>query len=481
MPPVDVSDAFAPRTEVAMRHSRNHRRPGSLRALMNRTGPTCTGDLVSVCVVVLTAHALGMEWPRLETPVMPFGLWLVAAWVGGLSALRWLRSRPPSSVEASLADRVASTWRSLVCRSVEALERLADAFGWEADRRRALADRLSSVVDRVQRRPEPLRIGLSVPPHVADLVTASKGTLAVEWTAVAPGDTEAATRWGMDAVVRASGDGIPMVLSMPERRDHEAAWYDWSRPRPLTYAAVFPGRVDPAIVTLPAADEVTAADGDLLTALIEAAAALSRLPGRLSLVDRLLGRHPDPRAARTALARLSEMVLTTRGASAALRGTAASVASAWLAGAEDVDPGLRRRVAEVAAALLPDDPLVALRLAAARFAALDDDAAFAAIVDAERVVRASEPAPVTNHLAFLQGELDLGLPTPTTLGRVASGICLVHASSPEETLPHLRDDLLDDLRFSAWLVGRDQDRAVLIEVFRILERARGTRVMPRAA
>lgn len=464
-----------------MRHSRNHRRPGSLRALRAARRASWSGDLVAVCVVVLTAHALGMEWPSLPAVGMPYGLWVVAGVVAGLGILRRIRFRVPGPVQMDLADHAAGAWRRVVWTCADGLERLADSFNWTSARRRQLAARASRAVDRLHPRAGPLRLGLAVPSNVADIVMSASGTLAVQWTVIRPGDTEAASHWAMDAVLLAAGDGSPMVLSTPERPEHEAAWYDWSRPRPLTYASVFPGRVDPAVVTLPAADELEPSDGELLRAIIEAAAALSRLPDRLALTDRLLGRHPDPQGARAALEHLSAQVLSLRGVNHVLRGIAAGVASAWLAGAEDVDPGLRRRVAEVAAALRPGDPFAALRLAAARFAALDDDAAFAAVVDAERAVRASEPAPVTNHLAFLQAELDLGLPTPTTLGRVAAGICLVHASSPEDSLPHLRDDLLDDLRFSAWLVGRDQDRAVLIEVFRILERARGGRAAARAA
>ena len=58
-----------------------------------------------------------------------------------------------------------------------------------------------------------------------------------------------------------------------------------------------------------------------------------------------------------------------------------------------------------------------------------------------------------------------------TLGRVAAGVCLVCATSAPERLPFIRTDFMDDVRYSAWLVGRDQDRAALYDVFRVVERA----------
>ena len=73
---------------------------------------------------------------------------------------------------------------------------------------------------------------------------------------------------------------------------------------------------------------------------------------------------------------------------------------------------------------------------------------------------------------MLSCELEHGPYSPMTLGRVAAGICLLCASSPTERLAYLRDDLLEDMRYSGWLVGRDTERAVLIDVFRAIERAR---------
>jgi len=152
---------------------------------------------------------------------------------------------------------------------------------------------------------------------------------------------------------------------------------------------------------------------------------------------------------------------------------AARVASGWLAATDaPVDIETRRRLVDACVRVLPEEPEVLLRAAAMRFAAWEDRSALEALGRADRAIRSSEHRETIDQLPFLQSELEMGLPGPFTLGRVAAGICLVCATSPDERFWHIRGDVLDDMRYSAWLVGRDQDRAALVEVFRALERTR---------
>jgi hypothetical protein len=221
----------------------------------------------------------------------------------------------------------------------------------------------------------------------------------------------------------------------------------------------------------------------MLRVLIEVAASLARSPWRLSLADRLLGRWPRVarvgRGATTgeeALARLTGPLGRGIELRASLAQPCARALSAWLASTPaPVDVAARRAGVESAATILGDEPEALLRLAAVRFAAHDDGAAFDALQRADKVIRAAKHEPVSDQFAFLESEVKLGLHEPMTLGRVAAGICLVAATRPSDHLPHLRDDLMEDLRFSEWLVGRDQDRALLLDAFRMLERGRGSR------
>ena len=148
---------------------------------------------------------------------------------------------------------------------------------------------------------------------------------------------------------------------------------------------------------------------------------------------------------------------------------AGRAASAWLAATEAwLDLTVRRQGIEAALVAVGPEPELLLRAAALRLAMFEDDCAFSALTDAERTIRSGTHPTMGEHLAFLQAELELGTPSPVTLGRVAAGICLVCSTSPRERVAFIRGDIMDDVRHSAWLVGRDQDRAVLGEVFSLM-------------
>ena len=128
---------------------------------------------------------------------------------------------------------------------------------------------------------------------------------------------------------------------------------------------------------------------------------------------------------------------------------------------------------DAAAGVLPGEPEPALRAVAVEFADLDDAAAMEAVVRAESVMRDHAHLTVADTGAFLQSEIDCGVSGPLTVGRVAAGICMMCALTEPARLQFLREDLAEDLRFAPWLIGRDADARVLIEVVRTIEQARG--------
>ena len=65
-----------------------------------------------------------------------------------------------------------------------------------------------------------------------------------------------------------------------------------------------------------------------------------------------------------------------------------------------------------------------------------------------------------------------------SVGRAAAGICLVCASTEPERVPFIRDDMLEEMAYARWLVGRDQDRGLLIRVFLEIQHAHGAAVKP---
>ena len=66
----------------------------------------------------------------------------------------------------------------------------------------------------------------------------------------------------------------------------------------------------------------------------------------------------------------------------------------------------------------------------------------------------------------------MGTASSMVLGRVAAGFCLLAAQHDYERLEFLRDDLLEELDHAGWLLGRDQDTALLRGVFEELHRVR---------
>jgi hypothetical protein len=300
------------------------------------------------------------------------------------------------------------------------------------------------------------------------------------------GDDRRQCRAGvLDGVVRMDSVG-DIRLVTAEHPAREAGWYDWSRPMPLSYSAVFPTRVDPCIVTLSRGWGFENSDARTIARLIQAAAVLSRSRVRLGLRDRLRGRRPveigagpDATGLRSsapvvdALSNLAECVCTRCSSDPLPLRAAARVLGAWATTTDlPLDTEIRREAAEAGLKVLEGEPEAVLRAVATRFATYDDQGAFAGLVEAGRAIREAGVGPILDPVAFLEAEIGLGLPGPMTFGRVAAGLGLVCATTEDERLDYVCDDLVEEMRYSGWLIGRDADRRVLIEVMRTMQAAR---------
>lgn len=467
-----------------------------------RSGPALTdvrlppAAVVLSCsaVVVATGYLLGASWLGFSLLGLPVGLWLIAAiyaaWRRG-----WLdlfEASVPLPVGAPRANlnvspltrrRLAPLLRLGVAVRAIVTDLAVAAWNFESRSGSQLREAIARALDRRPELAGPLRIGIAAPSDMAHSITTHEVAVPVSWRAIDENHAPPAPTSRLDLVFR--HDGMRGgVATIPERDHQPATWFDWSTPRPLSFASVFPHRVDPAQLTialLPGAD----AHDPLVTSMLVAAAAQARLPARLSLTDRLVGRlpldgeedpsHIDPGAFRVRAMRRLAQALSSRDPSDAslLERTAASVVGAWL-----VTPGARipmaerRSLLEGVALFQRNRPETWLRLAAVRFANYDDDAAIDALLNADPLVRSSSDQIVIDQAGFVQSEIAMGGGGPLTLGRIAAGICLLAAQHPYERLDFLRDDLLEDLRYSGWLLGRDQDSVVLHRVIRELTRIR---------
>lgn len=455
--------------------------------------------LLGACGLVATAYYLGAQWlaePALGVPVGVWGAILAGAWTRMLQTptrRAWLVDRPvirsePSRARAWPRNVVASAALETVAKSasvgVTLLDELTGGTGTDAP-----SERLSALHDDTAWPERPLRVGLQVPDSVAGPLIGAPGNTPVEFVVLTDlaVDPSIYQRHVLDAVVRGEGDSITLRTAAHYGRD--AAWFDWAGQRPLAYSSVFPLRLDPDRVSL--GTSVGREQASISRALIEAAATLSRTPQRLNFADRLQGRRPLATNVEVGVESLgAESIhgdLSLRYLAYALShgelGDARSVGvkaaaravSAWVATRggllEDVE---RVAIVESAARIAGDEPEVLLRLAASRISAFEDGAGIEALLRAQHLLTHGEILHGADHLSFVQSEIMHGSYGPLTLGRVAAGLCMVCATAPEESLPYLRDDLLEDMRYSGWLVGADADRALLIDVFRQLERARAS-------
>ncbi len=307
----------------------------------------------------------------------------------------------------------------------------------------------------------------------------------VQWVAVPaqPGPLESRI---FDAVVSRSEEGEIRVAT-PEAPGRDAAWHNPATARPITFSTLFPGRVDFAEAAFPA--DAAGAELQLLRTFIETAAAFSRHPSRLTLDDRFCGRlayihaevatrvphsrDPFQNVQRMLVIELGAALERQEGPTTPLRRAVARLVSAYLAGSDDEFPdALRHALLERCVVAAPDEPEVLLRAAAGRVAAYADDTAIEAIVRGEAALRDHPLAARTDQTPFLQAELQMGQGTPVSLGRVAAGIALVCSGLDNARAEIVRDDLLDEARFSHWMIPREQDRRFVMGVFRAILTAR---------
>lgn len=453
------------------------------------------GASIASAALVCAAAYLGADWLRWPIAGLPIGAWLMLGVVG----VTWARGRKPAragcrvrsdgsgwALRNRLGRIIALDWGTIRGRLVDFCARVMGMWtAWA----RSIEQRAQAVVDRLPVRDRPVRIRMDLPRAAVRAILEAPGSVASRWESGRNGSRIWPRR--PDATVSLDGRGR-LVVRVPQCSGRGAAWSDWSVPRPLTYSNVFPMRIDAAelVVVAPRWDE--AGSGALVRAVVEAMAVLGASRVRVGLVDRLLGRTPlaaesehagwpggEPTVADAAMEGLSRQLLRRVGRRAGLNGggggdaepmlrAAARAVTAWLSrwdGRDDAD--WRREVADACLELIRDEAEAWLRVAAIRVADDDDDGAIEALWRAEQLMDRQRPPAVIDHLAFLQSEIEHGAPGRLRLGRLVAGICLIHAAVEPALAEFVRDDIMDDLQHSGWLIGRERDREL---VWRVLDR-----------
>ncbi|MCK6475865.1 MAG: hypothetical protein L6Q35_03430 [Phycisphaerales bacterium] len=466
----------------------------------------CSLSTVGACAVVALAYWLGSTWLAEKAFGLPAGVWVVillAGWVCKSQARHAAGGSRSANMSAGPTGWHRWVWTgrcaaaNAVDWSVGAIARIDDVLGRTAMGGLGLKPGWRRKLARFAARPVfgsgPLRIGFAMARRRAEQFIDHDQPGAAWFMIDRHADPEeSAIRYALDVVVAEPAPGVLRIQTL-ERDGMDASWFDWTRRRPLSYESVFPLRVDPSRMHLDLSnDGELAASAPVTAELIRCAAVLARHPQRLDVQDVVLGRQlsgstrgrasessglwfDESSEAMVRLAAIIEQRSVTARATEADRAGARAV-SAWLASWDDsVSDEQRRRWIEACARILPDEPEVMLRLGAVRLSAMDDEMGIAALRDADAALQREHDLCVSDPVAFLQAELEHGPENPMTVARVAAGLCLTLAGVPTERLAFLQEDLLDDMRFATWLVGRDQDRALLMRVMRELREARERR------
>jgi hypothetical protein len=475
---------------------------------------------VAGSAVVGVGYWLGATWLGEPLAGVPAGIWLVlglaaahrTGWLGGPAATEDVEvAAQPSAAAQVTAPRPAEAgslstaapvstlavpaWPTSP-RTSAAMDGLGRAVGGAArlvvgadpdcSRVKVCEEQLISRLEASEWPARPIRVGIGVESGAAEQlkhgIEEGGGEAVVVRDRVASDSPEEICESQLlDAVVTPSRGGVRITTL--ERKGREAGWFDWGAARPLSYVGLFPFRLDCSQVSLWSLKDMQCAAPETV-AIAMAAAACTRTEARLRLIDRLRGRRSDPSLGDFWMSRLGAIVSALGEAPEPSVGRAlARTVSAWAVTSPGLDDEERARLAEAAAAVAGDEPEVMLRLAAARFASLRDSAGIDALLRADRLIRSAPDAFSGDQSAFVQSDMVHAPYSSLLLGKVAAGICLACASADTRAVAYLLGDFMDDMRYSGWLVGRDQDRAVLSEVFRALERARRaeTYALPAAA
>lgn len=311
-----------------------------------------------------------------------------------------------------------------------------------------------------------LRIGYDLPESWAGCLLDAGGdaSCAIEWVETAdPSLTtgRACRELGLDGVVRYEGVGTGRVrlLTRPGL-DQDDAQDDWAKAEPISYATVFPGRLDPIAVTLGRGGELLARDVPLAQSVIASAGWLRRA--------HLSGHELDYERARMAMRRsVRQLGLVLGGQTPAdlVASACESISSAACLWSDLLPPGERVEVLEAIRRERVGDPAITLRLAAACLADFQDTRGRALLDEASDELARRGGVAGVSPLGFVLSELEHGEGSGLSLGRVGAASCLLAAATETSEYPFVRDDLFDDMRYAPWLVGRDQDRALLMELY----------------
>ncbi len=472
------------------------------KELSHRPPPTLVERPVALgvlaCAVVGTAHWLGTTWVAEPFLSLPLGMWAIGGVIGASywwqkrnsAALARMHSEQGSvrsglpevaeRIRGAMSLNVGDTLRRMISHPIYSSNQSSER---REERMEAREEQRRERPSRASRSDSVPRIGVGGPEEFVEAFVEhvhEEGTSEARYEPVASPvrESEDCSKRALAGAVTFTSTGQASIV-LPEVRGREAAWDDWSHRLALSYPAVFPARIDAARIACGPVRVREQRESRLVARMAEVASLLaqseSRTGSRRSAEWAANHRERTERAM-TSLARTFSSDWSDQNdrplASPVCRAAARGV-GAWLSMWDgNIDPQERRQWISHCTSFLQDEPEAHLRLAAAQIGAYEDDQALPALRRAFELLRSSGELPLSDPLAFVLAEMELGNFSSLALGRVASGLAIAWATAPKESVAYLRDDLIDDLQHSGKLVGRDQDHAFLKRVMAHMDRLR---------
>lgn len=482
--------------------------------------------VVGVCAVVLTAWVLGASWLGSALLGLPVGLWIIGSVLGGrwlvsrhASSRRVLVSRPrPLEQSEPIGDRrtlqphqARPDHAEPGTQDVPATEPDAGQFsaretigfpslllGGVADAAAAASRVLASGqspgwLERIEHASgtpglalvSPLRVGVAIDAKNVARLESARGSLAVVFIPCEVGnDASQWKRMGLDAVVEQAGPDTPLTIRLAESPRSTAAWHDWAEALPLSYASLFPARVDPSFVTLDGFDWEDDGAVDVLRTLLECAALLSRYPARLSVGDRVRGRRAlallpgspivsDPALDRVMGHLASVLALRTADRCAAVERAAMRVLAAYLAWTGcGLLPEDRVAAARTIGRLGPGEGETCLRACVAAFAGGHEVLGFDLMLTGHDRLANERPQPLFDPMEYLLSDIAFNRGGAETLGKLAAGLAYATALVDRPRLAYILDDLRDEVVGAQWLICDHSKRDAVLAMIDALSASR---------
>lgn len=495
--------------------------------------------VVGVCAIVLTAWLLGATWLTRTFVGLPVGLWIAAGILGGRWFMGFQAGRaavgfvePQDALEVPHTGRAKQGLESSPQRETAAqLEQFvppqhdgepqrasvgqrseapvsAPQKGLIVPTRRVVAGvadgtltiikscsggTLPSWLERAREAggtpgaslSRPLRIGIRIERPQFEALQQARHALEASF-APCPGSVDNAElrRLGFDALIEGFGGEGGVVIRVAEAPDAPAAWHDWSMALPLSYASLFPDRIDPAVVTIDALDWSQEGTVDLLRGLLETAALLGRYPSRLSVGDRLQGRPAlglmlgspvvsDPALDR-AMANVAE-ILSERNTDGvgALECAAMRVLGAYVAWSGcGLLPADRAQAARTIGRLGPAEGETCLRACVAAFAAEQEVLGFDLMLTGHERLAVERPEPLVDPMEYLISDIAFNRGRAETLGKLAAGLAYSTAFIDRPHLAYILDDVRDEVMSANWLTVNPDFRDRVLAMIEALSMAR---------